>query len=55
MPTSPGPSRLDGGSRRAARELAKNALELLGSFPDMDMLNVLTHNLKHQPPEGEHG
>lgn len=28
------------------RELAKHALELLGSFPDMDMLNVLEHKLR---------
>lgn len=30
---------------RVPRELAKHALELLGSFPDMDMLNVLAHKL----------
>lgn len=30
---------------RVPRELAKNALSLLGSFPDMDMLNVVAHKL----------
>jgi len=31
---------------RVPRELAKHALELLGSFPDMDMLNVLAHTVR---------
>lgn len=30
---------------RVPRELAKHALSLLGSFPDMDMLNVVAHKL----------
>lgn len=30
---------------RVPRELAKRALSLLGSFPDMDMLNVVAYKL----------
>lgn len=35
-------SHLTGG---VPRELAKHALKLLGSFPDMEMLNIVTHKL----------